>query len=89
MGCNYPIDIVNDPLSALGAYLKTKGFGLALVSTGYLIGPGRLFKKIKNKNTKKCQATKFLQKSQNSFQIRSKINYKNPAFPFVQISAQL
>ena len=36
---------INDRLSALGAYIKTKAFGQALVCTGHSIRPGLLFKK--------------------------------------------
>ena len=86
--CNSPTDFDTDRLSSLGDYLKAKGFGWAFVWTECLIGPGRLFRKTKIKNTKKCQARKFSPKPQNSFQILSKIDGKTPAFPFVQITTQ-
>ena len=37
-------DTVNDRLSALSAYFKTKAFGWALIRTGHLIRPGRIKK---------------------------------------------
>ena len=77
---------VNDRLSALGAYLKTKAFGWELVRTGCLIRSGRLLKKSKKKKKKKkCHASKFFTK----ITIPSEIDLKNRAFPFVQISVQI
>ena len=35
---------VNDRINALGAYLKTKAFGWALIRTACLIGPGHFLK---------------------------------------------
>ena len=66
---------VNDQLSALGAYLKTKAFGWALIWIGHLIRAGRLSKnkKNKNKNSKKYPAI-------NPSKIIFKINQQNPAF---------
>ena len=39
-------DTVNDRLSALSAYFKTKAFGWAIIRTGRLIRPGRKKNKI-------------------------------------------
>ena len=64
---------VDDQLSALGAYLKTKAFGCALIWIGHLIGAGRLLKIKRNKNSKKCPAI-------NPSKIIYKINQQNPAF---------
>ena len=86
--CNSPTDFDTDRLSSLSDYLKTKGFGWAFVWTECLIGSGRLFRKTKIKNTKKCQVRKFSPKPQNSFQILSKIDGKTPAIPFAQITTQ-
>ena len=72
---------VNDRINALGAYLKTKAFGWALIRTACLIGPGHFLKIQKNKSNKKCQASTFSTKITNFY-------LKNPSFLLVQISAQ-
>ena len=65
---------VNDRLSALGAYFKTKAFGWELVRTGCLIRSGRLLKKSKKKKKKKSVTqVNFLQKSQFLQKLISKI----------------
>lgn len=53
---------VNDGLTALGAFLKTKAFGWALVWIGHFIGLRRYLKKLK-KNNKKSQTSKLFTKS--------------------------
>ena len=60
----FSIITVNDWLSSLGAYLKTKAFGLALAQIRHLIRPGHLLEKIlkNSKNNKKSQASKFFRK---------------------------
>ena len=54
---------VNDRLSALGTYLKTKAFVWHLFQTEYLIGPRRLLKSFLNKSVRQVNIS---QKSQNS-----------------------
>ena len=45
---------VNDQLSSLGAYLKIKHLGCALIWTGQLIGCGHLIKICQNIGTISC-----------------------------------
>ena len=51
----------------------------ALIRAGRLIGPGCLFIKIKNKNNKKCQASKFFKDVMKNY---VNCDHKNPSFPF-------
>ena len=61
MSNNY-LNTTNDQLSTLGAYLKTKTFGWALVRIERLVGPGCLFRKKHVKINKMCQVCKFFTK---------------------------
>lgn len=75
--------IVNNRLSALGSYLKTKGLGCLLNKTWVLIG------KDKRKHQKLPDKYIFHNNQNIPSKIPLKIDHKNSSFLIVQISIQI